>query len=844
MTPMKSETSVRQHKASPHIPLVSESLPTPTALRSTEGTEAVSEIEMMLKKLSLERKIDLIGGEDWMYIKAAPEIGLPRLKMSDGPLGVRTWGPSTAYAGGIALAATWNTALAGRVGIALGRDARARGVHILLGPGVNIYRAPWNGRNFEYFGEDPFLAARMAVRYIQGVQSQGVVATVKHLAANNSEYDRHNANSIIDERTLREIYLPAFEAAVKEGQVGAVMNAYNPVNGVHATQNAFLNLDVLKHEWGFRGILMSDWESTYDGVAAANSGLDLEMPAGQFMSRATLLPAIESGKLPIEMIDDKVRRILRIAIEFDFFRREQRDLNIPLFDQQCRQVALDSARESAVLLKNEGGLLPLDASRMRRIAIVGPNAYPAVSGGGGSSRVTPFAPVSLLAGISEVLGESAAVTYAEGMKTLHEIFSSSRWSLDPRGTRSGLRQKILEDKGSDTPRSERIVERIDPWESRLPTKLNIINSAIRATGYFVPKKNGPHVFVAYGSDLNSYRLYLDRRLILEQKTPVRDRHQVPQFAEVRLEVGKAVSVRFDYVPTSASPVVGLGVIAGDEIVTPEVQALAAAADATVVVVGFDSRTETEGCDRSYHLPLGQDRLISAVLDANPRTIVVLNAGGGVDTGGWIERTPALLHGFYGGQESGRALAEIIFGRINPSGRLPISFERRVEDNPAYLNYYEAPGTTDVRYSEGIFLGYRHYDREETKPLFPFGFGLSYTTFAFSNMTVSPSQVATDGSVVVAFDVRNTGVRAGAEVAQVYVGNPAPKVERPLRELKGFERVVLNPGEKRRVTIQLQRQAFAYWDVRSHAWRVDSGVFTVYVGNSSVNLALKADVTFH
>lgn len=320
-------------------------------------------VDSMLKKLTLEQKLELIGGVDGMFIRGEEAAGFPRLKMSDGPYGVRTWGPDTAYAAGIGLAATWDPELAQRMGVAIAQDARARGVHFLLGPGVNIYRAPMGGRNFEYFGEDPFLAGHIAVPYIEGVQSQGVIATVKHFAANNQEYDRHNVSSDVDERTLREIYLSAFEDAVKVAHVGAVMNSYNLLNGVHATQNCHLNNDILKKDWGFDGILMSDWVATYDAVGAANCGLDLEMPSGAFMNPKNLLPAVQSGKVSEATIDDKVRRIFRTAIHFGFLDGDQTDLIIPFYNQNGKAVALDEARESITLLKNEGNLLPLDFSR-------------------------------------------------------------------------------------------------------------------------------------------------------------------------------------------------------------------------------------------------------------------------------------------------------------------------------------------------------------------------------------------------------------------------------------------------------------------------------------------------
>ncbi len=354
--------------------------------------ETDARAETILKKMTLEEKIDYIGGYNGFYVRAMPKLGLPALKMSDGPIGVRNYGPSTAYAAGIALAASWNTDLAHRVGGMIGHEARARGVHFMLGPGLNIYRAPLCSRNFEYFGEDPFLASRMAVNYVEGMQEQGVSATVKHFMGNNSEYDRHNTSSDMDDRTMREIYLPAFEAAVKEAHVGAIMNSYNLINGVHATQNDFLNNQLAKKEWGFDGIIMSDWSATYDGVAAANAGLDLEMPSAKFMNKETLLPAIKDGKVSEATLDDKVRRILRTAIRFGWLDRDQTDPGFPLFNEKGRDLALESAEESMVLLKNENSLLPLAADKVKTLAVIGPDAYPAIPVGGGAPRWFPFRP--------------------------------------------------------------------------------------------------------------------------------------------------------------------------------------------------------------------------------------------------------------------------------------------------------------------------------------------------------------------------------------------------------------------------------------------------------------------
>jgi beta-glucosidase len=819
-----------------------------SAQQAKPKNEIDRRVDAMLAKLTLEQKIDLIGGEDWMFIRATPEIGLPRLKMSDGPMGARTWGTTSGYAAGIGLAASWDPALAHRVGAAIGQDARARGVHFLLGPGVNIYRAPMNGRNFEYYGEDPYLAGRIAVHYIQGVQSRGVVATVKHYAGNNSEYDRHNVNSIIDERTLREIYLPVFEAAVKEGHVGAVMDSYNLLNGEHATQNTFLNTEVLKKDWGFRGILMSDWFATYDGVAAANSGLDLEMPSGQFMKRETLLPAVQSGKVSVATIDDKVRRVLRIALEYKWLDRDQTDLGIPLYSQQSRQTALESAEEAIVLLKNEGRLLPVDSHRVHTVAIIGPNAYPAVTSAGGSAIITAFAPVSSLTGLSDALGTGTKVLWSRGVKDVRDIFSGGGgifggrptfWT-DTEGKRPGLQQEeFSNDSFEGQPEHVGTVFNVNRWSGSRWSPSGKNSRGVRWTGYYIPKTSGPHRFIAVAGGRDGYRLYVDNNLVLDQPS---SEGQTVKAADLDLKAGKPVAVRFEYLTQSEEIGASLGVVPVEEMLQPEVKKIAGMADVAIVSVGFNPETESEGYDRTYGLPPGQDELIKAVLAANPHTIVVVTAGGSVDTSQWLDKTPVLLQTWYEGQEAGRALAEVLLGKVSPSGKLPMSWERRLEDNPAYPNYYEAPGSKDANYKEGVFLGYRHYDRDSTKPLYPFGFGLSYTTFAFSNLTVTPTKAKAGAPITVSFEVRNTGQRSGAEVAQVYVGDPSATVPRPVKELKGFERVVLAPAASKRVTITLDRRSLAYWDVASKSWKVDPGKFVVYVGDSSANVPLKAEFT--
>ena len=666
----------------------------------------------MVSKLTLDQKVELLGGIDSMFTRPMPVIGLPRFKMSDASLGVRTWGPTTAYAGGVALAASWDPELARKIGEGLGRDARARSVNFLLGPGVNIARSPLSGRNFEYLSEDPFLNASLVVPFIEGVQSQGVSATVKHFALNDQEFNRHNASVDVDERTMREIYLPAFEAAVTKAHVDAVMDSYNQVNGVHATQNDFLNVKLLKGEWGFQGVLMSDWDATYDGVAAVNNGLDLEMPSPKFMNAKNLIPAVQIGQVRESTIDDHLLRLFRTELRYGWTDRPQFDPADSTYSVADRAVALQGALESITLLKNQGNLLPLDPAKIKNIAIIGPDAYPAVAGGGGSSEAHAFEPVSILTGIANLLGPNAHVFYSAGMP--------------------------------DSP---------------------------------------------------------------DEKKAVSD------------------------------------------------------ADVVIVSVGFNPKTETEGADRTFTLPPGQDALIEAVAAANPRTIVTLTAGGGVDTSRWLDKVPVLLHTWYPGQEGGTAVAQILFGQHDPEGKLPVSFDRTWDGNPSSKSYYGDPkdNTTlhtigedgqpkdytieHIKYGDKLMVGYRYWTTTGKHPLFPFGFGLSYTTFKFSNLKV-PASAASGSAVDVSFDITNTGSVAGAEVAELYVSDPSAQADRPERELKGFAKVRLDPGETRNVSINLDARAFSYWDEPAHRWIVDPGKFIIRVGDSSENTPLQADIDRH
>jgi beta-glucosidase len=790
-------------------------------------------VDSMLKQLSLEEKIDLISGVDDFYIRAIPRIGLPRLKMADGPVGVRNYGPSTVF-GGIGLAATWDPALAQRIGAVIGEDARARGVHFMLGPGVNLYRAPQCGRNFEYFGEDPFLSSRTAVAYIKGMQSQGVSATVKHFTGNNQEYDRHNMDSIIDERTMREIYLPVFEAAVKEAHVGAIMDSYNLTNGQHMTQNGYLNTDVVKKDWGFTGIMMSDWTSTYDAVAVANGGLDLEMPSGKFMNRPTLLPAVKSGKVSEATIDDKVRRILRTAIQFGWLDRDQTDLSIPKFNPKGGPAALEGARAGMVLLKNDSNLLPLEKGKIHSIAVIGPDAYPAQPAGGGSAEAKPFAPVSYLEGVANSLGSSAEVYYERGLPTLNEIAKHTEFTTEASGGQPGLKTEFFTNPNlNGTPATIRTDKHVN-YEPTRGGDGAANDMSIRWSGYFTPTTPGDYlVFVQGPGENGGYRLYVDKKLVFDNW-----KAWYAFVSEVSMTLTPGPhQIELDYYAHGGwgKTTANLGIVRPETLVTPEAKSLASRSDAVVLAVGFDPSGEGESSDRTFRLPPGQDELINQIAATNKNTIVVVTSGGGVDMSAWVDRVPALFEAWYPGQDGGTALAQLLFGEFNPSGRLPISMERRWEDNAVHDSYYPKNGEKKVEYSEGVFVGYRHFDKSSVKPLFPFGYGLSYTTFAYKNLSVSPAAPSED--VTVAFDVTNTGTRAGADVAQVYVGDRHASLPRPVKELKGFAKVELNPGESRHVEVTLNRRAFSYYDVKNHKWTVAPGDFDVYVARSAAEIEL-------
>ena len=810
-------------------------------------------IDALVKGMTLEQKIDYIGGTGFA-IRAVPSLNLPAFEMSDGPYGARSNAgfPSTTYAAGIGLAASWDRELAARVGAGIGRDARARGVHYMLGPGVNIYRSPRNGRNFEYFGEDPFLASNIAVGYIVGMQEQGVSATIKHFMGNNSEDLRHDSDSIIDERTMREIYLPTFEAGVKKAHVGAIMDSYNLVNGEHSTQNSYLNTEIVRKEWGFKGVMMSDWDATYDGVAAANGGLDLEMPTGKFMNRANLLPAMKAGTVTEATIDEKVRHILSTAASFDWLDRPQTNPAISYLDAQNNEVALDSARESAVLLKNNDHLLPLDKTQLKTILVVGPDAYPGVPVGGGSAGVVPFHTVSTLEGLTNALGAAVNVLYEPGVPTLSELAETTMFMTAASDGKPGLTLKSFRnDDLSGTASSTNVVAHINTagidWSSfeDNPDARKALMAdgdhplSRRFSGFYMAPVAGKYIVALQGSGEGSgNRVYLDGKLAIDDWKLVR---AIQPHVTVELSAGAHKVVVEDRHNNPLGGPVQFAIVEARKVVDARAVEMAAKADVVVVAAGFQPRSESEGGDRTFALPYGQDELIEAMAAANKKVIVDVTSGGNVDSEAWIGQVPALLESWYAGQAGGTALAEILLGEVNPSGHLPATFERRAEDNPTYNNYYPEGEGNRVVYKEGIFVGYRGYEKNHVKPLFPFGYGLSYTTFKFSGLTVKALSSGNDPKVEVSFDVKNTGERAGAEVAQLYVSEDHATMPQPERQLKGFARVQLAAGESKPVSVTLDARAFASYDVAKKSWVIAPGRYRIRVGDSVETLELEGSV---
>ncbi len=802
----------------------------PDRLREQAADQIARDI---VSKMTLQEKLDYIGGTGAWDIKPLERLGLPQIYGTDASLGVRLSSPAgVSYPAGQALAASFDISLAKQFGVALGRDTRERGFQNILGPGVNMYRSPYAGRAFEYMsGEDPYLGAALVPEVIDGIQGQGVWSTLKHLVGNDVENNRLAVNINVDERALREIYLVPFESAVKASQPANIMCAFNGVNGPLACEHGHINNEIVKAEWGYKGFIESDYNALQNGKKGALGGTDIDMPSGQFMNAATLQPLIADGTIPVSVIDDKVRRIVRQIALFGFTDNTVDTENTQTTDQRSlsQGVARQIARQGTVLLKNDKGVLPLANNRPLKIAVIGYRSVTAPPSGFGSANIDPSQYVNDIDGIRAVAPKGSQIDYID------------RMSLDP-----GLTPSVDGFIGSYSYNGQ-TVNRDTPqinvnWNNGGSPFSGGMPDNVGWSGEIVPTTTGKHVFKVRAD--GAVRVQINGKEIInngagETITPSIP-PTIPVDATVELEAGKKyeVNIQYERKPNYFGTLGGFqGVQFSWASLVPTTDL--SKYDAVVVVGGLGSEYEGEGFDRPFALPEAQDTLITNVAAANPRTAVVMHIGGGVSMRNWIDKAPSVLLPWYAGEEGGMAIAEILFGKVNPSAKLPITIERDEKDNPGYASYpfpQNSPKNTQITYAEGIFNGYRGFDQSGIKPEFAFGHGLSYSTFNYGKVRAIPGALVNfgDNQVVtrVEFTVTNTSNRAGAEVAQVYVGQDSPTASRPKKELKGFVRVNLKPGETRRLSVPLNARAFAWFDPSVNTWRVDRGSYTISVGGAS------------
>jgi beta-glucosidase len=793
----------------------------------------------LLVRLTTKEKAALVAGADNFSTIALPRLGIPAMRFADGPNGVRSTrgDAATAFPTGVAMAASWNPELIARAAAAIGREARALGVHVVLGPNINIQRNPLAGRNFETYSEDPLLSGLIGSAFVRGLQSEGVGASVKHFVANEQERQRRIGSSNVDERTLREIYLAPFEMIVRQAQPWTMMSAYNRLNGTFMTENRQLLSQVLKAEWGFDGMVMSDWGAIHTTVEAANAGLDLEMPGPARYYGEMLVKAIRNAQVDIGQLDENVRRVLRTLFRtgvMDGMRRPAGELG----SERHRHIAVDIARESITLLKNDRGLLPLSRESVRSIAVIGPNADAAIIQGGGSANVIPLRIVTALEGLRELSGMH--VEYAQGVDNELVTPAADSRLLSTTSTREvqGLQFAIYANaKFAGRPASSGVdtyFNKLSLGEGLTPAQEDPISA--RWSGYFWPTKSGTYEFSL--TQVGSAVLTIDGVRIIGDETPTRppagaELFPIPmRVVQLELRAGRGYPIQLDYVSgTLAFHLFRFGIRPPAGTIDDAVR-IARTADVAVVFVGVSTTSETEGADRrDMDLFGAQNELVEAVAAANPRTVVVLNNGAPLRLP-WIDRVSAVVEAWLPGQEGARAVAEVLLGITNPCGKLPLTFPRRLEDNPSYLYYSNG---RDAHYGEGVFVGYRYYEKKKVEPLFPFGHGLSYTTFEYASLR-APDEVLAGQPIHISVEVTNTGTLAGRETVQLYVGDEVTQdVVRPVKELKGFHKVELAPGESQVVRFTLNTRDLAYYDVHRGAWTTTPGKYRLYAGSSAADI---------
>ncbi|WP_316862067.1 glycoside hydrolase family 3 C-terminal domain-containing protein [uncultured Cohaesibacter sp.] len=813
-------------------------------MAENEHKAADAEIERLLDELTLEEQISLLSGEDGWSLPAVERLGIGKLRVTDGPNGARgnsapqNGKPSAAFPVGISIGSSWNPGLAEAIGAAIAQEVKTKGAHVLLAPTVNIQRSVTNGRNFECYSEDPELTATLAVGYVKGAQGEGVATTIKHFAGNESEFQRTTISSVIDERSLREIYLRPFEDAVKVAQTWGIMTSYNRLNGTYTSEHGWLLSDVLRQDWGYDGAVVSDWYGSHSTAATINAGLDIEMPGPSRDRGAKLVSAVQEGEVSRETIRERTRAVLllmqRCGALFDTKPLIERSEDRPAHRALIRR----AASEGAVLLKNEGELLPL-ADKGQTIAVIGPNAKHARIMGGGSSQLIPHYQVSPWQGLENRIG-SDRLLFADGC-TNHrweplwhgdirvDFFDNTRFSGDP-------------------VHSEMISEASAFWEHEFAEgKVEKGNFSARLSGIFTAERDGIHRFglatAGYG------KMYCDGQLVANAWDGWKAGRTFFEegcdevIGEVELVAGQTYDIVVEFKAKQnilmkiAALRAGIGFPMGDEAIS-EAASLAAKADTTVLFIGRNGEWDTEGSDLDgIALPGRQDELVRAVAKANPRTIVVLQTGGPVEMP-WIDDVPTVLEVWYPGQEAGNAIADMLFGDVEPSGRLAQTFPRKWSDNPAFSSDPAIyPGVDGVvTYGEGLMIGNRHYESARLVPLFPFGHGLGYTQFALSDMKVTASGEGVDVTVTLS----NNGPRSGASVAQIYVRGPVDSGIKGQRYLKAFVKQTLAKGEQCTLVFHLPARSFAWFDAEAGNWRVPSGRFTIEAGLSTADIQGVAD----
>jgi len=829
------------------------------------------DIEGLISALTLEEKALLTAGEDMWSTPAIERLGIPKIRVTDGPNGARGaslmgLGDTTAACipCGSALGASWNPALIERVGAMLGEEAITKRARVLLAPTINLHRSPLGGRNFECYSEDPLLSGRIAAAFVRGVQSRGVATTAKHFVANDAEFERRTISSVVDERTLREIYLVPFELAVKEGGTLGIMTAYNRVNGEFCAEHKTLLTEVLRKDWGFEGFIVTDWFSAGSTERSAEAGLDLQMPGpGRYFGTA-LAEAVKEGLLDESILDDQVRRMLsvwdRLGALDEVLEGEERSVDRP----DHRALAREASAEAMVLLKNED-VLPFARESLRTLAVIGPNADRAQIMGGGSAALHAHYRVTPIEALAEKLGPDVEIIYERGCWTEKTTPAIPAKAL--KGASGGIGLDVeffpnLERSGAPTTTRTKCGSQLlyfgPPSSDFKPGSFSF-----RASGSYLPTESGLHTLTLMQA--GRARIFVDGECVLDgvsDPPPPGDDFfsMVSQemATSVRFEEGHSVQLEIEY--SAESAVVMHGVKLGlrpplDVDLMAQAEAAAKKSDAVVVIVGTNADWETEGRDReSIDLPGEQDELIRRVVAANPKTAVCVNTGAPVDMN-WADEVGGLIQIWFGGQEMAGALADVLFGDAEPSGRLPTSFPLSLEHNPSFGNF---PGeNSELRYGEGLLVGYRWYSTRKLPLRFAFGHGLSYTKFEIGVPRLSSDTFSAGDELKLEIEVSNTGERRGSEVVQCYVAPVNPRLFRPERELRAFEKVVLDPGETTIVEISLNDRAFAYWDAAdagyeelsargsavvpagagaahrsADGWYIDAGPHEILVGRSS------------